>query len=311
MKKTTIGGQALLEGVMMKGPESVAIAIRKSDGEIVLTRKLLSKVTKKGFFKLPVVRGIVEFWRIMVIGVKAIMYSADFIELEDEEEAKPSRIDAFINRVFGDKIKDAVIYFAVILSLAFSIGLFILLPNIVAGFLHFNKKTVSGLIYYNLFEGALRLGLFVGYLALTSMLKDIQRVWQYHGAEHKTISCYEHEEELTVENVRKYTTRHPRCGTSFMFIVMIVSILVFSFVGWYHPIINVLLRLLLIPVVAGISYEILKFAGRSDGIISRILRAPGMALQGITTREPDDKQIEVAIEAFKNVMVEDREADVW
>jgi uncharacterized protein YqhQ len=167
-------------------------------------------------------------------------------------------------------------------------------------------------ILLNLIEGFIRIVLFFGYVYLASLMKDIKRVWQYHGAEHKTIHCYEHGDELTVENVRKYSTKHPRCGTSFMFLVMLISIIVFCFLGWYGAILNALLRLLLIPVVAGVSYEVLKFAGRHvDWFIIKVINAPGMFFQLFTTQEPDDSQIEVAIAAFNNVLVPDRNADNW
>lgn len=310
MKRTTIGGQALLEGLLMMGPTNIAIAVRKADGEIIVDKQPLPK--KTALAKLPIIRGAIGLFRQMVIGVKALMYSADFIELEDGQEEKPSKIDAFIERLLGDKFKDAVIYFSVIVSLAFSVGLFILVPNFIAGFLHFDKKTTGGVILFNLFEGVIRITLFFGYIYLASMLKDIKRVWQYHGAEHKTIHCYEYGDELTVDNVRKYSTKHPRCGTSFMFLVIIVSIIMFSFLGWHGMIINALLRLLLIPLVAGISYEILKFAGRhTDWMIMKVINAPGMLFQLFTTKEPDDDQMEVAITAFNNVLVEDTNADNW
>lgn len=311
MKKTSIGGEALIEGVMMRGPDEIAIAIRKPDGEITVEKKPLKTLAKRHkFFKTPIIRGAVGLFESMVIGVKSLMHSAEFVEL-DEEENKESKFDKFLERVFGDKIKDAIVYLSVIIALAMGIGLFILLPNLLAGFLNFNKNTASGVLYYNLFEGVLRIFLFVGYIILVSRMKDIARVFMYHGAEHKTIHCYEHEEELTVENVRKFTTRHPRCGTAFMFVVMIISILVFSLVGWGNIFMNILFRLLLLPLVAGLSYEVIKFAGRSDSAISKIVSAPGLALQRFTTREPDDSQIEVAIEALKNVIVEDSESDKW
>lgn len=309
MKKTTVGGQALLEGLLMMGPENIAIAVRKPDGEIVVDKRPLPKKTI--FNKLLFVRGAVNLFRQMVIGVKAIMYSADFVELDDGQEQKPSRFDAFIERVFGDKLKDAVVYASVILSLALSIGLFILLPNLIAGFIHIDKNITGNVILLNLFEGFIRVLLFFGYIYLASMLKDIKRVWQYHGAEHKTIHCYEHDDELTVENVRKYSTKHPRCGTSFMILVMIISIIIFSFFGWYGPLLNAVIRLLLLPVVAGVSYEILRLAGRySDLAVMKVVNAPGMLFQLFTTKEPDDSQIEVAIEAFRNVTIEGN-SDKW
>lgn len=312
MKKTSIGGEALIEGVMMRGPENIAIAIRKSDGEIVVEKKPIKPMAKKHkFFGLPMVRGAVGIFESMVIGMRSLMYSAEFVDLEEEEQTEPSKFEKFIEKLFGDKLFDVLIYTSVIFALVFGIAVFMLLPNIIAGFLHFNKKTSAGLISYNLFEGVIRIILFVSYIALVSKLKDIQRVFEYHGAEHKTIHCYENEEELTVENVKKYTTRHPRCGTAFLFVVMIVSILVFSFSGWHHPVINVIIRVLLMPVVAGLSYEVIKFAGRSKLKIMKLVSVPGLALQRFTTREPDGSQIEVAIEALKNVLVEDKNADKW
>lgn len=309
MKKTSIGGQALLEGILMMGPENIAIAVRKPDGEIIVDKKPLP--AKNTITKIPIIRGAYLLIRQMIIGIKALMYSAEFVELE-EGEAKTSKVDAFIEKLFGNKIKDAVVYFSLIVALGFSIGLFVLLPNVIAGFLHLNKETSGGVILYNLFEGLIRILIFFAYIYLASLMKDIKRVWQYHGAEHKTIHCYENDEELTLENVRKYTTKHPRCGTSFLFLVMVVSIIVFSFLGWHSPLVNVLLRLLFIPLVAGIAYELLKFAGRhSDWKVMGIINAPGMLFQVFTTKEPDDSQMEVAIEAFRNVMVQDKDADNW
>jgi uncharacterized protein YqhQ len=311
MKKTSIGGQALLEGLLMMGPKDIAIAVRKPDGEIVVDKK--PAPAKSAASKIPVVRGAVNMFNQMVIGVKALMYSAEFVELEEgQENQKQSKLDAFIEKLFADKFKDAVVYFSVIVSLAFSIGLFILLPNVIAGFFHFNKEARTGVLAYNLVEGAIRILLFFGYIYLSSLMKDIKRVWQYHGAEHKTIHCYEHGEELTVENIRKYTTKHPRCGTSFMFLVMVLAILVFSVLPWMSPIINVLLRLVLIPLVAGLSYELLKFSGKHvDWPIMKVLIAPGMLFQLLTTKEPDDSMIEVAIAAMNGVLVEDQKADEW
>lgn len=313
MKKTTIGGQALLEGLLMMGPEDAAIAIRKPDGEIVIDKRPLPK--KSVVNKIPLVRGAVNLFRQMVFGVKALMYSADFVELDGEEE-KPSRLDAFIERMFGDKMKDAVVYFSVILSLALSIGLFILLPNLITGgamkIFGVDKEALGGVFILNLIEGLIRILIFFGYLYLATLLNDIKRVWEYHGAEHKTIHCYEHEEELTIENVKKYSTKHPRCGTSFMFLVMVISILVFACIGWYGMILNALFRILLIPLVAGVSYELLKFAGRySENPFVKILNAPGMLFQMLTTREPDEKQIEVAIAAFNNVTIRNKDDDKW
>ncbi|SHI37639.1 DUF1385 domain-containing protein [Lutispora thermophila] len=300
MKKTSIGGQAVIEGVMMKGPEDIAIAVRKPDGEITLKKEKVNANRKK-ISKIPIIRGMYAFIDSMVIGVKALSYSAEFFEEEEiKEDKKPSKLDEFMER--------NMIPIAVLLSIAFSVGLFILLPTLAVSFI---GNVVRTPILMNLVEGIVRIIIFIAYIAMISKMKDIARVFEYHGAEHKTIFCYENGEELTVENVRKYTRLHPRCGTSFLFIVMIVSILLFSLFKWPNVFVRVITRIALMPIVAGISYEIIKWAGRSDSKLVCIVSAPGMWLQKITTREPDDSQIEVAITALKNVLVEDKDADLW
>ncbi len=305
MKKTTIGGQALLEGLLMIGPEYRATAIRKPDGEIIVEKH--PQKPKGKLSKIPIIRGAVNLFSQMVIGVKALMYSAEFIDIEDDDKSnEPSKIEQFLERKFGDKITDIAIYFSVVLSIFISVGLFILLPNLIAGFI-----PVKGVIFKNLVEGALRVGIFIGYLALVSLLKDMKRVWEYHGAEHKTIHCYEHGDELTVENVRKYTTKHPRCGTSLFFTIMIISILIFSFTGWHNIFINAGIRILLVPVVAGVSLELIKFAVRHNNWLFKVFSAPGLMFQKFTTREPDDSQIEVAIAAFNEVIPNTDVSDDW
>lgn len=300
IKPKAVGGQAVIEGVMMKGAEDVAIAVRKPDGEIIVSKEKL-KGNRKVISKIPVLRGIYAFIDSMVLGVKALMYSAEFIEEEeDEKKKKPSKFDEFLEK--------NIIWISVVISIVFSVGLFILLPTVIVDV--FKIYTTNNLVL-NGIEGVVRIAIFLGYILAVSRMKDIRRVFEYHGAEHKTIFCYEHGEELTVENVKKYGRLHPRCGTSFLFIVMIVSILLFSMFSWSGVLMRLLVRLLLIPVVAGISYEIIKWAGRSQSKLSCIVSAPGMWLQKVTTREPDDKQIEVAIEALKNVLVIDPEADNW
>lgn len=304
MKKTTIGGQALLEGLLMIGPQYRATAIRKPDGEIIVEKK--PQKPKGILSKIPVIRGAVNLFGQMVIGVKALMYSAEFVDLEGDESYEPSRFEKFLERKFGDKIADIAIYFSVILSIFFSIGLFILIPNFIAGFIPFKN-----VIVLNLIEGALRVGIFIGYLALVSLLKEMKRVWEYHGAEHKTIHCYEQGKELTVENVREFTTKHPRCGTSLFFTIMIISILIFAFTGWHNVFLNALIRILLVPVVAGVSLELIKFAVKHDNWLFKIMSAPGLMFQSFTTREPDDSQIEVAIAAFREVMPMEEGTDDW
>lgn len=307
--KTSIGGQAVMEGVMMRGPKEIATAVRKSNGEIIIDKKEVSSVfTKYKFLKIPVLRGVISFFESMITGVKCLMFSAEQVDLEDGEEYKPSRFEKWLDDTFGDKIKDIVIYFSVFVSLIFSIGLFILLPTALVGWM---KKIIVSAPLLSLCEGGVRILIFLAYLFLVSRMKDIQRVFEYHGAEHKTIAAYEHGEELTPENARKYSRLHPRCGTSFLLIVMIISIVFFSFLKWETVWQRMLYRLLLLPVVAGVSYEIIKFAGRSDSKLVKWLTSPGLALQLLTTREPDDSQLEVAIAALKSVITGNKDDDKW
>ncbi|KGG79854.1 hypothetical protein Y919_09595 [Caloranaerobacter azorensis H53214] len=304
--KTSIGGQALIEGVMMKGPKEIAIAVREPNGNIKLKKEPVNSVSSKySFLKLPFIRGSVVLIEAMIVGVKSLMYSAEVYEVEEEE---PGVIDKALEKIFKDKTEDIMIYLSVILSLFFTILLFILAPSYLTNFL---KTKISSNLGLNLVEGVIRVLIFLIYVYSISKMKDVKRVFEYHGAEHKTIHCYEHGEELTVENARKYTTLHPRCGTSFIFMVMIVSILVFSLFGWPNPLLRFILRIILLPVIAGISYEINKYTGRSDSKLAQIVSYPGLMLQKITTSEPDDSQLEVAIEALKGVLVEDKEADIW
>ncbi|EOD01768.1 DUF1385 domain-containing protein [Caldisalinibacter kiritimatiensis] len=304
---TSIGGQALIEGVMMKGPKHIAIAVRKPDGDIELKKQKLSTwSTKYKFLKIPFIRGSVALIEAMVIGVKSLMYSAEFYE--EEEDIEPSKFDKFLEKIFKDKTEDVMIYFSVFLSLLIAIGAFMLGPSFLANFL---KTKINNSLILNLIEGFIRISIFLLYVYVVSRMDDIYRVFQYHGAEHKSIHCYEHGEELTVENARKYTTLHPRCGTSFLFNVMIISILVFSLFGWPNPLMRFISRIVMLPVIAGISYEINKVVGKSDSMIARIISYPGLMLQKLTTNEPDDSQLEVGLEALKAVLVEDKEADSW
>lgn len=310
--RTSIGGQAVIEGVMMRGPESIATAVRKPDGEIALDKQPLGKIRKSKILKLPIIRGCINFFDSMIMGIKALMYSAKFFDVDEDgnaAEEEPSRFEKWLEEKLGsEKAMNAVIYFSVCLSLMFSVVLFILLPTFIIGFL---KDFIGNHVLLTLAEGVVRIAIFLIYLTLVSQMKDIKRVFMYHGAEHKTIHCYENGEELTPKNVRKHTRLHPRCGTSFLLIVMVISIIVFSFISWDNPITRILLRLLLLPVVAGISYEIIKFAGRHDNWFTSLISKPGMWLQYITTNEPDDSQIEVAIEALKAVIPADRSEDKW
>ena len=310
--KTSIGGQAVIEGVMMKGPKEMAIAVRKPDGEIIIEKKPVSeRIRKSKILKWPLIRGCVGFFDSMVTGVKALMFSAQFFDIEGEEESE-SKFDQWLERKFGDKLKDIVIYVSVVLSLIFSIGLFFLLPNFITELIaKISGISVDGTVR-TLIEGGVRMFIFLGYILLVSQMKDIKRVFMYHGAEHKTIATYEHGMELTVENARKGCRLHPRCGTSFLIFVMIVSVIVFLIIPkglpWYM---RAIFKILLLPLVAGISYEIIKFAGRHENWFTKIISMPGMWLQYITTREPDDSQLEVAIASIKAVIPDNKEEDKW
>ena len=310
--KTSIGGQAIMEGVMMRGPKEIAMAVRKPDKEIIVERRPISSVLQKSkILKLPIIRGCIAFFESMIVGVKALMFSAEFFDLE-EGGASESKFDRWLEDKFGDKIKDIVIYVSVVLSILLSVGLFFMLPNFVAELIaKLTSIQVDG-TPRTLIEGGIRILIFLGYLLLVSQMKDIKRVFMYHGAEHKTISTYEQGLELTVENARGSSRLHPRCGTSFLIFVMVISVIVFMIIPkgltWYN---RALFKLLLLPVVAGLSYEIIKFAGRHDNWFTRIISKPGMWLQYITTREPDDSQLEVAIEAMKAVLTGDKEDDKW
>lgn len=303
---TSIGGSAVMEGVMMRGPKEIATAVRKPDGEIEIDKKEVSMlVTKYHVNKIPIVRGVFSFFDSMICSIRALMWSAEFFEIEDEKE---SAFEKWLSEKLGDKLKDVIIYFSVIVSLIFSIGLFFILPNLITGFV---GKFISSGILKTLIEGIIRIAIFLGYILLASQMEDIKRVFQYHGAEHKTIFCYEAGLELTPENARSMPRLHPRCGTSFLVFVMVVSIILFSFISWDSMLTRLLLRLLLLPVVAGVSYEIIRWAGRSQNKLVCVISRPGMWLQKITTREPDDSQLEVAIASMKAVLTGNRDDDKW
>lgn len=296
-----VGGQALIEGIMMKNSDLTAIAVRKLDGEIVTkvdkanTKRLTLKLKK-----VPFLRGVINFFGSMVEGTKALMFSAKFFDVEETEKEKAKReAKNKPKEDISDETKDIVIYVSVALGLLLSIGLFIVLPNIISTFI----VPVENVKLYNTVESIVKFGIFIGYMVLVAQMKDIKRVFEYHGAEHKTIFCYENNLELTVENVRKQKRFHPRCGTNFMIIVLIISAIVFSIIGRNpNMFINLGYRLLLLPVIAGISYEFIRFLGKTKNRFWGLFAKPGLWLQKITTREPDDEQIEVAIKALKLAM---------
>ncbi len=306
--RTSIGGQALMEGILMRGPDKQSVVVRKPDGELESKVEPFNQLKEKyPILGLPLIRGTVNFLSSMVNGTKALTYSAEFLPEDEQEE--PDKIDLWLQKhLSSENAEKAIIAVSVTFGIVLAVGLFILLPTVIAGFF---AKWVGNGIVRNIIEGVLRITIFVLYILLTARMQEIKRVWMYHGAEHKTIFCYEKGLELTVENCRVQPRLHPRCGTSFMFIAMIVSILVFSVVSWSNVWIRMLLRLALLPVVVGISYELIKYAGGHDNIVTKILSAPGKAMQLITTAEPDDSMLEVAIEALKLVIPEEKGKDKW
>ncbi len=369
-KITSIGGQAVIEGVMMRGPYKTCITVRKPNGEIV--EKLTANKIKGGFRRIPILRGIFGFVNSMVIGVNALMFSAQFYDEDgtpkDKTEEKNENTTEEPNETTKTKARMATkeeeksgeitgfaLFLTLLSSILLSVGLFFVLPNVIAGLIvpgEPETAIVSGEtiiettsasqlssgnlalnesfsgeailqtstptkkrndVLYNVVESIVKVAIFLGYLILVSQMKDIKRVFEYHGAEHKSIFCYEHGEELTVENVKKYQRFHPRCGTSFLLFVVIISIIVYSIVG-RHPnmLLNVLIRIALLPLIAGVSYEIIRFAGKHvDNPWISWLSKPGMWLQRLTTREPDDSQIECAINSLKAVIPSDGKADMW
>lgn len=306
--RTSIGGQALIEGIMMRGPEKVSVVVRKPSGELDVDTKVYVPITKKyKFCGLPFIRGIFALGGSLKIGISALMHSAEFFEEEAEENK--GKFESWLEEKLGKKGLESLLNtFAVVMGVTLPIVIFILLPTFLAGLL---GAWIGTGIVRSLFEGALRIAIFVLYLKLVSKMSDMRRVFSYHGAEHKSIHCYEAGEELTVENIRKHKRQHPRCGTSFLFVVMIVSILVFSVVRAENLLMRMVLRIVLLPVVVGISYEFNSKVGRCDNALTRILRAPGMWLQNMTTFEPDDSMIEVAAKALTEVIPEEKGTDRW
>ena len=310
--KTMCGGQALIEGIMMRGPKKQAIVVRKPDGELAVQVKEL-KLVKDRYPVLgwPFIRGIFSFCGAMYNGVTALMYSADFFPEEEEEE--PSKFEQWLVDKLGDeKAGKIFITLAVVLGIAMSIGLFFLLPTLLGTAVTF---VTDSMLVRNVAESLLKIVIFVAYLAFCSRMKDMRRVFSYHGAEHKTIFCYEAGLPLTVENVRKQPCHHPRCGTSFLFVVIFVSIMVSTVVFSIWPVHNALLRfvahLIMLPAIVGISFEFNRYVGRHVGPITRILTAPGLWMQNFTTFEPDDSMIEVGIKALELVLPEEEGTDAW
>ena len=304
--KTMIGGQALIEGIMMRGPEKQSIVIRSPEGIVVKTEDLKLVAQKHPILGWPLIRGVVNFGSSMINGINALMYSAEFYP---EEEGEPSKFDQWLEKKIGsEKMEQAVIYISLILGLGLAVGLFVLLPTFLAGLL---PGIAGNYMARNLLEGLLKIVLFMGYMILVSQMKDMKRVFSYHGAEHKTFRCYEAQLPLTVENVRKMTRKHPRCGTSFLLVVICISILCGAFIWVDNTLARMGIHLLMLPVIVAISYEFNRLVGRHDNWLTRVLTAPGQWMQNFTTQEPDDSMIEVAIKALEEVLPSQEGSDKW
>ncbi|NLZ69858.1 MAG: DUF1385 domain-containing protein [Clostridiaceae bacterium] len=358
VRRTKIGGQALIEGLLMMGPERVAMCCRRADGRIETEALPLPK-TDDIWARLPVVRGSVRLFRQLKMGMKAIFKSAEYFEADQTDQVKEAEkntedvdsavseavevktpetevepADVETNEVEAAEIETAGLVkesteksaksstmsslqlgLTVALSMTIAVGLFILLPNLVAGLILGPRSAQQAWgmsFFYNLFEGLIRIVILLSYLGLTSLLPDLRRIWMYHGAEHKAIACYEHGDEMTAEAAATYSRFHPRCGTSFLIQLIIISVLVFAVVGWYGIWLNLLIRLLLLPLIAGLSYELLLWVGKhSTTLPARIFAAPGLLTQRLTTREPDREMLEVAVTALQAVLPDDPDADLW
>lgn len=292
MKKTSIGGQALIEGVMMRGPSKISMVVRKPNKDLEKNVQIIDLPSKKyKILQTPFIRGVVALIESMYVGISALMFSASFWDDQEEEMSSGETIGVILS------------------SLLIAVGIFVVFPNFLTSLI---QPFVSSVFVLNLIEGLIRIAIFLAYIVAISKMDDLYRVFQYHGAEHKTINAYEAGEDLTVENVRKHSIMHKRCGTSFLFMVMMVSVVVFSFFGWPSPLMRIVTRVLALPLIAGISYEINKLMGRMDNPIANTLAKPGLMIQNFATvKEPDDSMIEVAIVALEDVLPSEGEDDSW
>ncbi len=309
MKSCNIGGQGVLEGVMMRSEEYSALAVRKADGSIV-TKKWKNPKKNEKWKKIPVVRGVVNLVEMLYSGTGVISDSAKMFDESFEEE--PSKLEKYIAKKTGKNAMDIMMVFAVFFAIILSVGLFFILPTFIASFF---RKFIPSELVNSLLEGLIRVIILIGYMIFCTCVKDVRRVFMYHGAEHKTIACYENEEELTVENVRKHRRLHPRCGTSYMLLVMIVSILIYAILGELglnkiHWSVKYLSKIIVIPLIAGIAYEILKGAAKHENWFTRAIRWPGMQLQRLTTKDPDDSMLEIGIIAFEMALEEKSEEEI-
>lgn len=295
---TSIGGQAIMEGIMMRGPKRSAIAIRLPNGKIHMKTEPTPKGSKWG--KVPLIRGVINFVASLVQGTKTLMYSADILEANYPDDYQKDKFDIWVEEKLGkEKAWNILMILSVVLAIIMSVVIFMLLPTVVVGLL---GKLTQNILVLNLAEGIARMLIFIIYIWVIAKMEDIKRVFQYHGAEHKTIHCFEKGLDLTPENAQSFYTLHPRCGTSFMVFVMIIAVLVHAFMGWPNVWVRVASRILVLPVIAGLSYELLKWAGRSSNPIVKVLSIPGLYVQKLTTNEPDFAQLEVAIAAVKAVL---------
>lgn len=314
--KTSVGGQALIEGVMMQGPKGMATAVRKPDGEILVEYHEIKHVRDKfKFLGLPIIRGVVNFIESMIMGYKTLMYSAEISGMEEYDEENLSKFEKWLTDKFGDKLMNFVTVLGSVLGVALAFVLFMYFPVLV--FNKLNEWTSGALTnWQGLIEGVMKMAIFVIYIAIVSRMKDIKRLFMYHGAEHKSIACYEAGEELTVENVKKCCRFHPRCGTSFIFVILIFSIILYTIIAKIFPVIAaqrvlwMLLKLLFLPLIMGLGYEFIKYAGRHDNLLVKIVSAPGLWMQRLTTKEPDDDGIiECGIAAIQAVITDDPKDD--
>ena len=305
--RTSVGGQALMEGVMMRGPKRLCCAVRRPDGGIETDIKELPP--KKWYEKVPFVRGVFAMIGSMITGYRCLMYSAD-IAMQNSEDSEPeSKLDKWLDEHLGEKFQNALMVCAALMGGVAAILLFSVTPTSVVGFV--SRFMPLGRWGRVILEAVLKMAIFLAYLALCSRMKEIHRLFEYHGAEHKTIACYEAGEPLTVENIRKYSRFHPRCGTSFLILTLLVSIAVFSVIPWTGTALRVVYKLLFLPMVMGISYELLKLCGRTENLLTHIIRAPGLWVQRLTVFEPDDSMIECAIQAVTPVLPENPEEGQW
>ena len=323
--RTTIGGQALIEGIMMKGPEKTAMAVRTKEGEIVIEEK--ENKQRKWYNKAPFIRGTINFVSQLLDGYYYLSRSAELSGMaDDDSEEEMSKFEKWLDNKFGDKIMGVIMTIAMIFGIALAILLFVFVPTWLFMLVQYLVGTAADLSpFQSLFEGILKIAIFITYMWIVSKTESIRRTYEYHGAEHKTIACYEHGLELTVENVKPQIRFHPRCGTSFIFLVLLISILIYSifpitnqmFIDTFAVseglamILRVSSKILLLPVIVSISYEVIRLAGRYDNVLTKIISAPGLWLQRLTTKEPDDSEIEAAIAAMNAVIPEDKESDKW